>query len=61
MRGTFRLPKQLLKLQEYVNGPEPKYWLGFSYIHSEDKYLDMNFHETEMKSKSDHSPKNKVK
>ena len=30
----------------------PKYWLGFSYIRSEDYELDINFDETEFKNES---------
>ena len=32
-------------------GPNKKYWLGFSYISSEDYELDLNFDETETKGK----------
>ena len=44
-------------------GPVPKYWLGFSYICSENNELELNFVEPEMKRKmkSDHSSNDKVK
>ena len=29
-----------------TSGPFPKYWLGFSYIHSEDYELDQNLDNT---------------
>ena len=42
-------------------GPVPKYWLEFSYIHSEDYELDQNSDDTELKKQSDHTFNNKVK
>ena len=39
----------------------PKHWLGSSFIPLEYYELDMNFDETEMKIKSDHSSNDKVK
>ena len=41
--------------------PVPKHCLGFSYIRSEDYELDHNFDVKEMKSKSDHTFKDKVR
>ena len=42
-------------------GPVPKHWLGFSYVRSKDHDLDMNFYETELEIKSDHTSNNKLK
>ena len=42
-------------------GPVSKYWLWLSFISKEDYELEMNFYETEMKSKSYHTFNNKVK
>ena len=41
--------------------PVPKNWLVLSYINSKDYELDLKFDETEMKSKSENWPNNKVK
>ena len=40
-----------------TSGPVPKHWLGLSYIILEEYVLDINFDETDMKIKSDKSPK----
>ena len=40
--------------------PVPKHWLGFNFIHSEYYELDLNFGETELKGKSDHTNQDKV-
>ena len=42
-------------------GPVPKNWLEFSCTPSEDCELYLNFDEIELKMKSDHTSKNKVK
>ena len=36
--------------------PVPKYWLGFSYIRSEDYELYASFHETELKNNHNTHP-----
>ena len=41
--------------------PGPKHWLGFSYIRSKDCESDLKFDKTELKRKSDHTSKDKVK
>ena len=54
--------KMLVSNHEKITtpGPVPKYWIGFSYIRLEYYQLYLDFDETEMRGKSDHSSNNKV-
>ena len=47
--------------KKWTSGQVPKHWIGFSYIHSKYYELYLNFHETEMKIKSDNSTNKKDK
>ena len=55
--GHFTATKSFVAKYKKIStpGPVPKYWLGFSYICSEDYELDQNFDDIKLKKQSDHT------
>ena len=58
----FPATKTFFEIYKNISTPVPtsKHWIGLSFIGSENHELDLNFDETEMKMKSDHTSNDKV-